>query len=128
MVHHCEIEHDHKWKYILVSFRSTAFQSNFVHILQRHYCSEQYLSMPTAAIIYISLPHWVYDLSATTTASHFNLLYLLYMIYISSYHCHPLQPAILSVYKQIKRGTSIFMPPFHTERPNEVKLSIMLCQ
>ncbi len=23
LVHHCEIEHDHKWKYILVTFRST---------------------------------------------------------------------------------------------------------
>ncbi len=34
LVHHCEIEHDHKWKYILVSFRSTAFYSNLVHILQ----------------------------------------------------------------------------------------------
>ncbi len=37
LVHHCEIEHDHEWKYILVSFRSTAFYSNLVHILQRHF-------------------------------------------------------------------------------------------
>ncbi len=30
------------WKYILVSFRSTAFYSNLVHILQRHFGSSEY--------------------------------------------------------------------------------------
>ncbi len=36
LVHHYEIEHDHQWKYILVSFRSIAFFRNLVYILQRH--------------------------------------------------------------------------------------------
>ncbi len=37
MEHHCEIEHDHQMKILmLVSFRSTAFYSNLVHILQRY--------------------------------------------------------------------------------------------
>ncbi len=43
LVHHCEIEHDHKWKYILVRFRSTAFYSNLVYILQRHFVPCHYL-------------------------------------------------------------------------------------